>query len=81
MFLFLVQHAASRFKAPLIALMQSKMDLWTILQMQGLYSARWEVSFSDFYDEDLGKYKMAFTAALRIPKERDKILDLSLGIQ
>ena len=49
--------------------------------MQGLYSARWEVNFSDFYDEDLGKYKMAFAAALRIPKEQDKILDLSLGIQ
>lgn len=55
MFLFLLQHAASRFKVPLIALMQSKMDPWTILQMQGLYSAKLEVSFSDFYDEDLGK--------------------------
>lgn len=43
-----------------------------------LYSAKLEVSFSDFYDEDLGKYKMAFTAAPRIPKEQDKIPDLSL---
>lgn len=55
------------------------MDPWAILQMQGLYSAKWEVSFSDFY-ENLGKYKMAFTAALD-SKEWDKILDLSLGIQ